>query len=95
MVNDSLKYESEQMMKDKKDEDGDLVTPWDVTASSKKGIDYDKLIAKFGCYRITEDLISRFERITNQKAHPMLRRGLFFAHRYEITEYLVKYILLI
>ncbi|VDN88659.1 unnamed protein product [Brugia pahangi] len=44
MVNDSLKYESEQMMKDKKDEDGDLVTPWDVTASSKKGIDYDKLI---------------------------------------------------
>ncbi|EJW82841.1 hypothetical protein WUBG_06247 [Wuchereria bancrofti] len=44
MVNDSLKYESEQMMKDEKDEDGDLVTPWDVTASSKKGIDYDKLI---------------------------------------------------
>ncbi|VDK89283.1 unnamed protein product [Onchocerca ochengi] len=63
------------------DEDDDLVTPWNVTASSKKGVDYDKLIAKFGCYRITEDLISRFERITSQKAHPMLRRGLFFAHR--------------
>uniref|UniRef100_A0A0R3RQH7 Tryptophan--tRNA ligase, cytoplasmic n=1 Tax=Elaeophora elaphi TaxID=1147741 RepID=A0A0R3RQH7_9BILA len=83
VVNDSLKFESEKLTKEKDetDEDDDLVTPWDVTASSKKGIDYDKLIAKFGCYRITEDLINRFERITGKKAHPMLRRGLFFAHR--------------
>lgn len=46
MVNNLLKSESEQMIKEKdeKDEDGDLVTPWDVAASSKKGIDYDKLI---------------------------------------------------
>lgn len=28
------------------DKDGDLVTPWDVTASSNRGVDYDKLICK-------------------------------------------------
>ncbi|VDN08337.1 unnamed protein product [Thelazia callipaeda] len=67
---------------DKEEEEKeDLVTPWNVEAMSEKGVNYDKLIVKFGCYRITEDLISRFERITAQKAHPMLRRGLFFAHR--------------
>uniref|UniRef100_F1KZR6 Tryptophan--tRNA ligase, cytoplasmic n=1 Tax=Ascaris suum TaxID=6253 RepID=F1KZR6_ASCSU len=59
----------------------DLVTPWDVTASSAKGIDYDKLIAKFGCHKLDASLIERFERVTGKKAHPMLRRGLFFAHR--------------
>uniref|UniRef100_A0A915C0X3 Tryptophan--tRNA ligase, cytoplasmic n=1 Tax=Parascaris univalens TaxID=6257 RepID=A0A915C0X3_PARUN len=59
----------------------DLVTPWDVTASSAKGIDYDKLIAKFGCRKLDTSLIQRFERVTGKKAHPMLRRGLFFAHR--------------
>ena len=33
-----------------KAEDGseDEVTPWDVQATSNKGIDYDKLILKFG-----------------------------------------------
>lgn len=45
MVNDSFKSESEQMIKEEnEDEDDDLVTPWNVTASSKKGVDYDKLI---------------------------------------------------
>ncbi|CAG9537943.1 unnamed protein product [Cercopithifilaria johnstoni] len=83
IVNDSLKSESEEVTREKneKEKDEDLVTPWDVIASNKRGVDYDKLIAKFGCYRITEDLISRFERIIGQKTHPMLRRGLFFAHR--------------
>lgn len=43
--NDWLKSESEGMIRENnEDEDGDLVTPWDVTASSKKGVDYDKLI---------------------------------------------------
>lgn len=27
------------------EETDDLVTPWDVTASSAKGVDYDKLIS--------------------------------------------------
>ncbi|KHN83006.1 Tryptophan--tRNA ligase, cytoplasmic [Toxocara canis] len=59
----------------------DLVTPWDVTASSAKGIDYDKLIEKFGCRKLDQSLIDRFEKVTGKRAHPMLRRGLFFAHR--------------
>lgn len=59
----------------------DLVTPWDVTASSAKGIDYDRLIEKFGCYKIDSALLERFERVTGKRPHPMLRRGLFFAHR--------------
>ncbi|VDM39647.1 unnamed protein product [Toxocara canis] len=93
----------------------DLVTPWDVTASSAKGIDYDKLIVsgfvllmflymhgltptraggptkagyahglvpeKFGCRKLDQSLIDRFEKVTGKRAHPMLRRGLFFAHR--------------
>ncbi|KAL3984761.1 tryptophan--tRNA ligase [Acanthocheilonema viteae] len=80
VVNDLLGSESEEIIREN-DGDDDLVTPWDVTASSKRGIDYDKLIAKFGCYKITQDLINRLERIIGQRAHPMLRRGLFFAHR--------------
>ncbi|VDK63187.1 unnamed protein product [Anisakis simplex] len=59
----------------------DMVTPWDVAASSAKGIDYDKLIEKFGCRKVDQSLIDRFEKVTGKKAHPMLRRGLFFAHR--------------
>lgn len=35
----------------------------------------------FGCSRITEDIISRVERLTNRRAHRFLRRGLFFSHR--------------
>ncbi|CAI4223620.1 unnamed protein product [Auanema sp. JU1783] len=65
----------------------DIVTPWTVESSSAKGIDYDKLIARFGCRKIDNELIERFERITGHKAHPMLRRGLFFAHR-ELNEIL-------
>jgi len=46
-----------------------------------KGIDYAKLITKFGSRPLTKDLISRMERLTGYKAHRWLRRGLFFSHR--------------
>ncbi|VDD87462.1 unnamed protein product [Enterobius vermicularis] len=59
----------------------DVVTPWNVTASSALGVDYDKLIIRFGCRKIDAALIERFEKVTGRRAHPMLRRGLFFAHR--------------
>ncbi|CAD5223390.1 unnamed protein product [Bursaphelenchus okinawaensis] len=59
----------------------DLVTPWDVQASSEKGIDYMKLIEKFGCRPIGQDLLDRIEKITGKPPHVMLRRGLFFAQR--------------
>ncbi|CAB3396588.1 unnamed protein product [Caenorhabditis bovis] len=63
------------------EEDGDVVTPWNVSSSSATGIDYEKLIVKFGCRKLDQDLIARFEKVTGKKACPMLRRGMFFAHR--------------
>jgi len=54
-----------------------VVTPWSV--SSKNGIDYMKLISKFGCDPIDGELIKRFERVTRMRAHTWLRRGLFFS----------------
>src|SRR5690348_4096310 len=57
------------------------VTPWDVEVSSAAGIDYTKLINEFGCQPIDEALIKRFEKVTGQKAHRWLRRGIFFSHK--------------
>jgi tryptophanyl-tRNA synthetase len=57
-----------------------VVTPYTVQASGD-GIDYDKLIVKFGCKYIQEDIISRVERLTNRRAHRFLRRGIFFSHK--------------
>lgn len=62
-------------------DDEDIVTPWDVETKNETGIDYDKLIKKFGSSKIDEELIDRFEKITGQKPHHFLRRGIFFSHR--------------
>ncbi|KAK6481551.1 tryptophan--tRNA ligase [Huso huso] len=63
-------------------EDGDdLVDPWTVATSNAKGIDYEKLIVRFGSSKIEAELIERMERVTGQKAHRFLRRGIFFSHR--------------
>ncbi|KAG7172396.1 tryptophan--tRNA ligase, cytoplasmic-like isoform X1 [Homarus americanus] len=59
----------------------DIVDPWNVQASSNKGIDYDKLIDRFGSSRIDDTLLERFEKLTGQKPHHFLRRGIFFSHR--------------
>lgn len=62
------------------DSDSDQeINPWKVT--SKAGIDYMKLIDKFGCDPIDGELIKRFEQITRVKAHTWLRRGLFFSQK--------------
>lgn len=53
-----------------------IVTPWHVEGE----IDYDKLIKRFGTEKITDQLISRIEKITKE-SHFMLRRGIFFSHR--------------
>ncbi len=55
------------------------ITPWEVTSTT--GIDYLKLIEQFACQPIDSSLISRFERVTKMKAHPWLRRGIFFSHK--------------
>ena len=58
-----------------------FVDPWEVKGAGDKGIDYDKLIDQFGSQRITDQLVEKFERITGAKAHPWIRRGIFFSHR--------------
>lgn len=53
-----------------------------VTAHEVKGkVDYNKLVAKFGCSLISETLVERIERVTGVPAHPFLKRGVFYAHR--------------
>ena len=46
-----------------------IVTPWDVEADDEGGIDYDKLIDRFGSQRISDELIARMERLTGKKAY--------------------------
>lgn len=63
------------------------ITPWEVKgATAQDGtlvkIDYDKLMNQFGTEPITAELIERFERLTKRKAHLLLRRKVFFSHRY-------------
>lgn len=56
------------------------VTPWEVKGSDD-GINYRKLIDKFGCDPIDGSLIKRFEQVTGVRAHTWLRRGLFFSNK--------------
>ncbi|XP_075147977.1 tryptophan--tRNA ligase, cytoplasmic-like [Haematobia irritans] len=63
------------------DDQNDVVDPWNVTSSSDTGIDYEKLIKRFGSSRIDDELIARIEKITGKPAHPLIRRGIFFSHR--------------
>ncbi|XP_060789504.1 tryptophan--tRNA ligase, cytoplasmic [Neoarius graeffei] len=62
------------------DED-DHVDPWNVSTTSAKGVDYDKLIVRFGSSKIDQELVDRISRITEQTPHRFLRRGIFFSHR--------------
>ncbi|XP_065541375.1 tryptophan--tRNA ligase, cytoplasmic [Lathamus discolor] len=64
-----------------KEEGEDFVDPWTVQTSNAKGVDYDKLIVRFGSSKIDTDLINRIERAIGQKPHRFLRRGIFFSHR--------------
>ena len=63
------------------EENAQIVTPWDVKAESVEGVDYVKLTKKFGCQHLGDELVTRIENLTGKKAHQLLRRGLFFAHR--------------
>ena len=52
------------------------VTPWEVEGH----IDYNRLVKEFGISRIDTPLMKRLEKHTKE-VHPMLKRGIFFAHR--------------
>merc|ERR1712018_151932 len=76
---DDLSVQSET--KNPEQEEDDFVDPWNVTSQSDTGIDYDKLIRKFGSSKIDDVLIQRFEKVTGKPAHHFLKRGIFFSHR--------------
>lgn len=59
----------------------DFVDPWTVIGTSAVGVDYDKLIARFGSARIDAPLLKRFKDLARVRPHRFLRRGLFFSHR--------------
>jgi len=59
----------------------DTVDPWEVRSKSAKGVDYDKLIQRFGSSKIDDALVARFEAVTGKPAHHLLKRGVFFSHR--------------
>ena len=59
----------------------DVVTGTHVEAATDAGIDYDKLVDKFGCSRMTPELVEKFEKLTKEKPHRFIRRGIFFCHR--------------
>ena len=59
----------------------DIVDAFVIRGVSEKGIDYEKLITKFGSSKTTPELIERFEKITGKPIHHYLRRGIFFSHR--------------
>lgn len=65
-----------------KDEEEQVVNPWEVSGKDGGKIDYDKLIDKFGCQRLDISLIDRVQRLTSRPPHVFLRRGVFFAHRF-------------
>ena len=48
---------------------------------AKDGVDYDKVIKKFGSSPIDKAMLERIERLTKKPVHHFLRRGLFFSHR--------------
>lgn len=52
------------------------VNPWEVEGE----IDYTKLIKQFGVNKIDDKLLERIKKHTGN-LHPMLKRGVFFAHR--------------
>ena len=69
---------------------GQVVTPWDVEGAvtddgKQLAIDYDKLVDQFGTRRVDAAVLERFERLTGQRPHIFLRRGMFFSHRYVRT----------
>lgn len=56
------------------------ITPFTVEAD-EGGVDYETLIKDFGCSKLGDDIVERFERVLGVKPHHFLRRKIFFCHR--------------
>lgn len=72
---------AEKDLKNLEVKDEDFVDPWNVASTSNSGVNYDKLIVKFGSSKIDEALITRMEAIIKQPVHYFIKRGIFFSHR--------------
>lgn len=71
------------------------ITPFEVSggvdASGKLlPVDYEKLTRQFGATPISAELLERFEKVTGQKPHRFMRRGIVFSHR-ELDKILDRY----
>lgn len=58
-----------------------MVDPYHFESKSGKEVDYDKLISKFGCSKMTDAMIKRVEQLSKKKAHHFLTRGIILSHR--------------
>jgi len=67
-----------------------VVTPWEVQGDDETGIDYEKLVKQFGCTRISDELIARFEKVTGRRCHHLIRRGIIYSHR-ELDQLLTRH----
>ncbi len=54
-----------------------VVTPWEV----KGNVDYDRLVEQFGVETLDDSILNRLEKRTGE-LHYLLRRKIFFAHKY-------------
>lgn len=81
MVDDTEKAKTGNDGDSKQVNEDDIVDPWTVTSKSDAGVDYDKLIKRFGCSRIDDALIERLEKVAGKPVHPLIKRGIFFSHR--------------
>lgn len=63
----------------------DIVTPWDVEGAEDTGIDYEKLIKRFGSSKVDSEVIAKLEKMAGKPVHHLIRRGIFFSHRDLLT----------
>jgi tryptophanyl-tRNA synthetase len=54
-----------------------IMTPFDVQGKP----DYDKITNQFGASKITPELLTKIEEVTNEPVHPFLKNGIFYSHR--------------
>ena len=67
--------QTEAQKAEEKAEEEFLVNVETMVNNTGKEIDYEKLIKQFGCYKIDEKMLERFETLTGRKPHTFLRRG--------------------
>ena len=58
----------------------DIITPWNIQIANENGIDYDKLIEKFGTQKIDDEIIKKIESAIGREVHYFIKRGIAFSH---------------